>query len=98
MNTGRRVATDDFVLVATGWRRSYVSRTLVDIEQLGVRAGEVLAVRGPNGAGKSTLFRLLLLLEKPDAGTIRLGGRDMRPGDAAARGRLAGVFQRPYLF
>ncbi|MEX2283357.1 MAG: ABC transporter ATP-binding protein [Gemmatimonadota bacterium] len=91
-------ANGDFVLLATGLRRSYGGRDVVRIDEIGVRAGEVLAILGPNGAGKTTLFRLLLLLEKPDAGTIQLGGQITRPGDAAARGRVAGVFQRPYLF
>jgi ATPase subunit of ABC transporter with duplicated ATPase domains len=37
------------------------------------RRGERWAVVGPNGCGKTTLFRLLLGLEKPDAGVIRFG-------------------------
>ncbi|MEX0906720.1 MAG: ABC transporter ATP-binding protein, partial [Gemmatimonadota bacterium] len=72
--------------------------TVLDVDAIEVRAGEVVAVVGPNGAGKSTLFRLLLLIESPDAGTVRLSGRAARPGDAAARAQLAGVFQRPLLF
>jgi molybdopterin-binding protein len=89
---------NDWVLSASALRRAYGDRVVVDIAELGVRAGEVLAILGPNGAGKSTLFRLLLLLEKPDAGTVRLQGRVVGPGDPTARGRVAGVFQRPYLF
>jgi molybdopterin-binding protein len=79
-------------------RRRYGGRLVLDIERLHVGAGEVLAVLGPNGAGKSTLFRILLLLERPDSGRIRLAGREVRVGDKHARGRVAGVFQRPYLF
>jgi molybdopterin-binding protein len=78
--------------------RRYGGRTVLDIDNLTVEPGEVLAVVGPNGAGKSTLFRTLLLLERPDAGVIRLDGVVMRHRDARARGRLAGVFQRPVLF
>jgi molybdopterin-binding protein len=55
-------------------------------------------VLGPNGAGKSTLFRLLLLLERPDAGRILFDGRAVEPGDRGALRRMAGVFQKPYLF
>ncbi len=65
---------------------------------LQVGRGQSLCLIGPNGAGKSTLFRLLLLVEAPDEGRILLDGREARPGDRAARRRLAGVFQRPYLF
>ncbi|HEX2167115.1 MAG TPA: ABC transporter ATP-binding protein [Longimicrobiales bacterium] len=78
--------------------RRYGARTVLDIESLSVQSGEVLGIVGPNGAGKSTLFRTLLLLERPDAGEIRLDGVPMKHGDARARGRLAGVFQRPVLF
>ena len=38
------------------------------------------------------------MLERADSGTIQLGGRVLRPGDAEARRRMAGLFQRPYLF
>ncbi|MGH7505432.1 MAG: ABC transporter ATP-binding protein, partial [Longimicrobiales bacterium] len=86
------------LLRAEGLIRRYGGRTVVDVDALEVRPGEVVAVLGPNGAGKSTLFRLLLLLERPDAGRILLDGRPVAPGDAAAAKRIAGVFQRPYLF
>jgi tungstate transport system ATP-binding protein len=78
--------------------RRFGTRTVLDIEHIAVHAGEVLAIVGPNGAGKSTLFRILLLLERPDEGTVHLDGVTMRTGDARARGRLAAVFQRPVLF
>ncbi|HEX6306952.1 MAG TPA: ABC transporter ATP-binding protein [Longimicrobiales bacterium] len=86
------------VLEASDVVRRYGSRTVLELRHLHVHRGEVLAIVGPNGAGKSTLFRILLLLERPDAGTVRLDGTDMRHRDARARGRIAGVFQRPVLF
>src|SRR3954452_13119519 len=43
-----------------------------------VAAGALLAVVGPNGAGKSTLFRGLVGILKPLAGSISLGGLDIR--------------------
>ncbi len=78
--------------------RRYGGRTVVDVDRLAVHRGEVVAVLGPNGAGKSTLFRLLLGLEAPDAGELRLEGRRLTPGDEAARRRLVGIFQKPHLF
>ena len=43
-----------------------------------VATGALLAVIGPNGAGKSTLFRGLAGILKPLAGSIALGGLDIR--------------------
>ena len=86
------------LLAAQGLVRRYGGRAVVDALDLEIHRGEVVAVLGPNGAGKSTLYRLLLLLERPDAGTVRLDGRAVSPGDDGARRRLAGVFQRPHLF
>lgn len=85
-------------LAAEGLRRAYGRRLVVDVDRIAVDRGEVLAILGPNGAGKSTLFRLLLAVEAPDAGRVLLDGRPVRPGDRIARRRMAGVFQRPYLF
>jgi molybdopterin-binding protein len=88
----------DALLECRGLIRRYGGRTVVDVDHLEIRAGEVVAVLGPNGAGKTTLFRLLLGLEAPDAGELRLAGRRYSAGDEWARRRLIGVFQDPHLF
>ncbi len=41
---------------------------------LEVERGELVAIAGPNGGGKTTLVRLILGLERPDSGTVRLFG------------------------
>jgi tungstate transport system ATP-binding protein len=79
-------------------RRRHPAGFTLQVPVLDVRSGEVLAVIGPNGSGKSTLLRVLGLLERPDAGTVLVGGRPVDARDALAeRRRLATVFQEPLL-
>ncbi len=64
-----------------------------------VAAGERVGVVGPSGSGKSSIVRLLLRIYDPDAGSVRVGGRDIRalPVDELRRA-IAVVNQDTYLF
>lgn len=87
------------LLAADALRVRRGSRWILDVTDLRVFEGEVLAVLGPNGAGKSTLLRCLALLERPTRGTIRFRGTEVRWRDAVAhRRRAAMLFQEPLLF
>ena len=44
---------------------------------LDIHAGDIFGLIGKSGAGKSTLLRLINLLERPDAGKVIVGGRDL---------------------
>ena len=83
---------------ARGLLKRYGDRTVVAVESLQVYEQEVLAILGPNGAGKTTLFRLLALLERPDAGSVFYYGKEVDIHALPARRRTAAVFQRPLLF
>ena len=66
-----------------------------DRVDLSVEKGEVHAVVGENGAGKSTLMKILFGIERPDAGTLTLDGKEMHfagPRDAIDAG-IGMVFQ-----
>ena len=86
------------VIALHGIRVSRAGRTILDIPELAVDGGQVLAVIGPNGAGKSTLLRVMGLLETPTAGSVRFQGERVSPVDGLViRRRMASVFQEPLL-
>jgi branched-chain amino acid transport system ATP-binding protein len=68
--------------------RSFGALRAVDAVSLDLRPQEIHALIGPNGAGKSTLVRLVAGELAPDAGTIRLAGKDIGARGEAARARL----------
>lgn len=93
------------VLHLKGVAKTYPGARPVEVLRgvdLVVASGEVVALVAPSGAGKSTLLQIAGLLDAPDAGTIRICGREMTGLDdaarTAARGRLLGfVYQFHHL-
>jgi ABC-2 type transport system ATP-binding protein len=62
------------VIEARGISKRYGSTVAVDALSFDVRPGMVTGFLGPNGSGKSTTMRLILGLDAPDAGRVRIGG------------------------
>jgi zinc transport system ATP-binding protein len=60
----------DVLLAARGLRFARAGRIILEDIDLDLAPREIVTVIGPNGAGKTTLVRVLLGLERPDAGTI----------------------------
>jgi branched-chain amino acid transport system ATP-binding protein len=67
---------------------------------LAVERQEIVGIIGPNGSGKSTLFNVVTGVHAPDAGTVRLLGRDVTGWSPhrIARAGLGRTFQIPALF
>lgn len=82
-NNGETIAGEP-VLEARGVSKRFGGALALDGVDLTVRPGEIHAVVGENGAGKSTLMRILAGVIAPDAGEIRVGGREFDGGARAA--------------
>ncbi|MGZ8984584.1 MAG: ABC transporter ATP-binding protein [Methylotenera sp.] len=72
---------DESLVVLNGIERTFYLgdsqvHALRDVD-LTITRGEYIAVMGPSGSGKSTLLNLIGLLDRPDAGTYLLEGRDV---------------------
>ena len=77
--------------------RTFGDTVAVDELSITVRNGEFLVLLGPTGAGKTTTLRLVSGLEKPDQGTIHIGGAD-HTRTAPAERDVAFVFQQYSLY
>ncbi len=69
--------SEPVVLQAEGLAKAFGGVKAVDGVSFKVEAGRLLALIGPNGAGKTTCFNMLNGQLKPDAGRVKLGGRDI---------------------
>ncbi len=62
---------------------------------LSIAPGKILGLIGPNGSGKSTVMKLIMGIERPDAGSVRIGGTEVAgwPSHRIARMGAGIVFQ-----
>lgn len=81
------ITTDNLVKI-------YNTRYVVDGVSISVEQGSVVGLLGPNGAGKTTTFYMIVGIEKPDAGTVMLDGKDISAMPMYERAR-AGIGYLP---
>ncbi|MGF6598616.1 polar amino acid transport system ATP-binding protein [Paraburkholderia sp. GAS448] len=96
------------LLSIEGLHKRFDDKVVLPSVSLEIRHGETVVLIGPSGSGKTTLLRCLNFLERPDGGTIRLGGQRIGLSEqgralpeaelARQRSRFGFVFQRFNLF
>ena len=70
---------------ASGLRKAYQDKVVLDGVDFDVPAGSVFSLLGPNGAGKTTTVNILTTLAKADGGTVRVAGHDVATQAKAVR-------------
>ncbi|WP_055573384.1 ATP-binding cassette domain-containing protein [Streptomyces prasinopilosus] len=73
---------------ATGLRKSYGDKVVLDGIDLHIPAGSVFALLGPNGAGKTTTVRILSTLVSADGGRARVAGHDVAASPDGVRAAI----------
>jgi len=63
----------DNVIEAIGVNKGFGKRLLVEDLNFSLPPGGIVGIIGPNGAGKSTLFKMIMGIEQPDSGELRIG-------------------------
>lgn len=77
-------------IAASGLRKAYGDKTILDGIDLNIGAGTIFSLLGPNGAGKTTTVNVLTTLQKADGGTARIAGHDITAEPEAVR-KVIGV-------
>ena len=73
---------------ATGVRKSYGSKVVLDGIDLSVGEGTIFALLGPNGAGKTTMVQILSTLIPADSGQVEVAGHDLVAQAATVRAEI----------
>jgi ABC-2 type transport system ATP-binding protein len=80
--------TPTLAISATGLRKSFGDKLVLDGIDLAVAAGTIFALLGPNGAGKTTAVRILSTLIRADGGRVSVAGHDLAADPDAVRAAI----------
>jgi phospholipid/cholesterol/gamma-HCH transport system ATP-binding protein len=97
-----REKNDVPAVVLRGLHRSFGRQVVLDGVNLTVKSGETLAMLGRSGTGKSVLLKLIIGLERPDSGSIRIHDQEVTGLDLEAlntiRKKMGFLFQHAALY
>ena len=80
--------SDNYIVELSDVHKSFGSTNVLKGINLKVKQGDFICIRGKSGVGKSTLIKILGFLETPDAGTIKLFGKDITKLNDSQRSEL----------
>src|SRR5690348_8065884 len=75
-------------ITATGLRKSFGDKAVLNGIDLAVAAGTTFSLLGPNGAGKTTIVQIMSTLIRADGGEVRVAGHDVAREPAAVRSAI----------
>jgi phospholipid/cholesterol/gamma-HCH transport system ATP-binding protein len=100
--TVSRAKSDAAAVVLGDLHKSFGGQIVLDGIELTVKSGETLAMLGRSGTGKSVLLKLIIGLEKPDSGSIRVHDQEITRLDLdalnAIRKKMGFLFQNAALY
>ena len=91
---------EEFTYKMENISKTYARKTVLQVENLNIKKGEIFCLVGPSGAGKSTLLRLMNFIETTDTGHIRFLGKTYGPSQVPPlnlKREVTTVFQRSAL-
>jgi phospholipid/cholesterol/gamma-HCH transport system ATP-binding protein len=95
-------ASNGFPVAVKGLRKAFGEQTVLNGIDLSIAEGETVAVLGRSGSGKSVLLKLLVGLQRADAGSIEIRGQqiqDLKPQELnEVRKKIGFLFQQAALY
>src|SRR5437868_9707328 len=89
-------------IVVEDLHKAFGDQTVLNGINLRVERGETVAVLGRSGTGKSVLLKLIIGLQAPDSGSVRIAGQEITDLDAnqvnEARKKMGFLFQQAALY
>jgi phospholipid/cholesterol/gamma-HCH transport system ATP-binding protein len=94
--------TSESAVLLRGLHKAFGSQVVLDGIDLTINEGETLAMLGRSGTGKSVLLKIIIGLQKPDSGSVRVHGQDISVFDIDAmneiRKKMGFLFQHAALY